>query len=461
MAPLLNMVITECTTHLPPDARVIIAVSGGPDSQCLLDLLARARSATTIHTIIAAGIDHGLRPEAPQELDFAEQLAKLHHIPFERVAVEVPKKGNRMAQARAARYEALRSLAERHGAHFIATGHTATDQAETVLFNLARGAGPRGVSGMAPTQNDLFRPLLAATRDQTLRYALQNHLPHATDPTNEDTAYSRPLLRHEVLPRLQQLNPCSENNINHFARLIREDDQFITQLAQQELHRATSLVGSLHLAPLHTLPGPVLSRVLLLWLARHALPQDRALLHTLQGLITGEETAWKQSVGPGTTLEITQGNLWCDRPHPGYHFTLSCPGDLTIPALPGALKARPLPGHKMRHMLNKSAFNHPWEVAFGLKQLHPERQGFTVRTWQTGDRIQSFGATGHTTLGDLFTNARIPRPLRRLWPLVEWQGELVWVPGLRRGAGLPVTSSSEATAWLQWTGGLWPLKNDE
>ena len=71
MAPLLNMVITECTTHLPPDARVIIAVSGGPDSQCLLDLLARARSATTIHTIIAAGIDHGLRPEAPQELDFS------------------------------------------------------------------------------------------------------------------------------------------------------------------------------------------------------------------------------------------------------------------------------------------------------------------------------------------------------------------------------------------------------
>ena len=461
MDALLNIVTAACNNHLPPRAGLVIAVSGGPDSQCLLDLLARARDASPIGAVVAVGIDHGLRPEAPKELDFAQQLAQSHHIPFERIPVQIPPRGNLMAQARAVRYEALRAVATRHGARFIATGHTATDQAETVLFNLTRGAGPRGVSGMAPTQSDLFRPLLGVSRAQTLNYVHQNKLPHATDPTNEDTTYSRPLLRHEVLPRLHNVNPHSEKNINHFADLIRQDDLFLTQLAQREFEAATSLLGSLRLASLQKLPGPLLSRVLLLWLERHSVHQDRALLHTLQDLIRRGDPAFKQSVGRGTTLELSGGNLWCHRPHPGYHLTLPCPGDLSIPDLPGALSARPLKGDKMRHMLKKSAFNHPWEVAFGIKQLHPEREGFTVRTWQTGDRIQSFGSTGHTTLGDLFTNARIPRPLRRVWPLVEWGGEIVWVPGLRRGAGLPVTPNSEATARLKWAGGLWPLRDEE
>ena len=132
-----RMLSTEL--HLPRGARVLVATSGGPDSQALLDVLASLRAPLGL-VVLAHGVDHGLRESAASELDLAEELARRLEVPFGRSTLRVTEGANLQARARAARYEALGAAAQ--GA-LIATGHHADDRAETVLLRLLRGAGPR------------------------------------------------------------------------------------------------------------------------------------------------------------------------------------------------------------------------------------------------------------------------------------------------------------------------------
>ena len=126
---LLEDVKNHCKKHNIAQCGIIIATSGGPDSQCLLDIAGQLQSTLHLRPIIAVGIDHGLRPEAAQELDLAERLAQKYEIPFERIRVCVPKTGNIMQQAREVRYNALQRIAKKSQIHWVLTGHTATEHA--------------------------------------------------------------------------------------------------------------------------------------------------------------------------------------------------------------------------------------------------------------------------------------------------------------------------------------------
>ena len=149
---------------LPRHARVIVATSGGPDSQALLHLVASLREKNGISAILAVGIDHGLRLEARDELGLAEGLAKSLELPFEPLDVHVSKHGNLLEQARNARYEGLESARRQFEADAILVGHTATDQLETILMRLARGTGPEGIGGIPEVNGYIMRPLLNITR---------------------------------------------------------------------------------------------------------------------------------------------------------------------------------------------------------------------------------------------------------------------------------------------------------
>lgn len=185
---------------------VLVAVSGGPDSIALLHVLARLQRKLRVG-LVAHGVDHGLREEAPAELRMAAEVARSLGVPFTTTKVALEPGSNLQARARKARLEALRTASQREGAQLIATAHHADDRAETVLMRLLRGSGPQGLAALPPRAGDLVRPFVRARRSDILAHLARHHLPHADDPSNRDPRFLRTRVRHEVLPQLEALSP--------------------------------------------------------------------------------------------------------------------------------------------------------------------------------------------------------------------------------------------------------------
>lgn len=205
--------------------RVLCATSGGPDSTALLHVLAWLQKRLG-HVVEAMGIDHGLRPEAAEELNVARQVSESLDVPFHHVRLAVAAGSNLQARARDARHAALQRCATEIGARSIALGHTANDRAETLLLRLLRGSGPRGLGVMPPRapgiagEVPLIRPLLMARRSDVLAHLARHHLPHADDPSNVDRRFLRARVRHELIPLLEDLSPQIVPHLCALAEMI-------------------------------------------------------------------------------------------------------------------------------------------------------------------------------------------------------------------------------------------------
>ena len=237
----------ECA--LERGERVLVAVSGGPDSMALLDALAKLRSKLGFE-IVAHGVDHGLRPEAAAELELAAELARRHDIDFDVTRLSLAAGGNLQARARTARYQALRSAAARAGAARIATAHQADDRAETVLLRLLRGAGPRGLGVLPARDGDRIRPLLRARRADVLAHLQRHGVPFATDPSNESRRFLRVRVRHELMPLLVELSPGIVGHLNALADALCHGHEL---LALDEVLDDTGLKQNVELGRAHRL----------------------------------------------------------------------------------------------------------------------------------------------------------------------------------------------------------------
>jgi len=187
-------------------ARVVVGVSGGPDSMALAHALWILRERLGFEPM-AVGVNHGLRAEAGAELDVAEQFLGGLGMGFERVQVQVGHGGNLMARARDARYGVLREAKERLGAETIAIGHHADDRAETVVIRLLQGAGPGGLAVLPAGTGDVIRPMIRAARADVMLHLERHSVPYSQDPSNRDTRHLRAAVRAEVMPVLQRLSP--------------------------------------------------------------------------------------------------------------------------------------------------------------------------------------------------------------------------------------------------------------
>jgi tRNA(Ile)-lysidine synthase len=213
--------------HLPKNVRVLVATSGGPDSMALLDVLAKLREELGF-SLVAHGVDHGLRAEAAAELDVVEAHAKRLGVVFGRTRVRVEPGGNVQARARDARYAALAVAKKNARASLLATAHHAEDRAETVLMRILRGSGASGLAVLPAIHGDRVRPFIRATRQDVMLHLERHAVPFMQDPSNDDARYLRTRVRHEVLPLLAALDP---NVVAHLCALaddlapLHEDDK--------------------------------------------------------------------------------------------------------------------------------------------------------------------------------------------------------------------------------------------
>ena len=354
-----------------PGEPLLVMLSGGVDSVCLLDV-ARKLGAD----VSALHVNYGLRESADEDERFCRELFPA--LIVERVTLGP---GNVQALAREARY----SLAEKHAIGDYATGHTLSDQAETVLMRLASSPGRRGLLGMAPRRGRLVRPLLEVSRAQTEAHCREAGLSWREDPSNADTRFTRARVRHELLPLLERVAPGAERTIAQTARLLRDEAEALDKL----------LPDTDDLREIAALP-PALGRLVLRRLAG-------APVRTEELLALGDRGGTVSlDVGCGLRAVVEYGRVRFDLGE------LAPPPDPVTLAGPGTVRFG------------------EWEVESGTP--------VTVRSWRPGDRIRTAGGT--KSLQDLFTDRKVPREERPRVPVVESGGEVVCVGDLTRAEGI-------------------------
>ena len=221
-------------------SRLLVGCSGGGDSTALVDILSRVADSFDL-TLAVAHLDHGWRgADADADLERVEFLARSRRLEFFAERVHGPEgSGSREEAARRARLDFFERVADEWEGDAVALGHTADDQVETIVLNLARGSGRRGLGGMRPrsTVGDLMilRPLLGRRRGELRAYADERGLPFSDDPTNDDISLARNRLRHRLLGELLQVNPAAVENISRTAELVREEDDWLEHVASETL----------------------------------------------------------------------------------------------------------------------------------------------------------------------------------------------------------------------------------
>jgi len=246
------------------DRPLLAMLSGGRDSTCLLDV---AVALLGSEAVLALHVNYGLRPEAAAEEQRCRALCARLGTELQVVRTEAAQMegaGNLQAWARDVRYAEAERLAGERDA-LIATGHTASDQVETILYRLAASPGRRALLGMPAAEGRLVRPLLGLSREQTAAYCVAAGLPFSEDASNDDQRFARARVRHGVVPALRAVHPAAESNVLRTAALLREETDLLDSLVDAELGRRDAV----ELARLKEMP-PALARMVVVRLAEQA-----------------------------------------------------------------------------------------------------------------------------------------------------------------------------------------------
>ena len=298
---------------VPDDARVVLAVSGGPDSMALLRGAARLVETDAVGwRLTVAHLDHALRPDSADDARFVADAAAALGVPVELRRVDVAALaaggGGSVEEAgREARYAMLAEVAGRDG--WVATGHTADDAAETVLVNLMRGSGTTGLRGIPARRGRIVRPLLGERRDRLRSLLDAAGVAYRLDPSNEDVAYLRNRVRGELLPLMESIRPGAVGRLVHFAALAAADDELLDDVARAELERRTTGDGEIDW---REPPSRALGRrVLRLAIGAPAPSAERveALLDAAEGPRGGVTI----ELGGGTTASVMQRRIRIER----------------------------------------------------------------------------------------------------------------------------------------------------
>lgn len=410
--------LCQSQSLLPPaGGRVLVAVSGGADSMCLLSLLLAA-GARDGFQVEAAHFDHRIRPESAADAQFVVHWCRSHGVPCHLGSGNIPalaaeRKQGLEETARHFRYRFLEETAQRCGADVIATAHNASDNAETLLLHLLRGTGLAGLGGIAPRRGKLIRPLLTTSRQDIEAYNARHHIPHVEDATNGDTAYTRNFLRHQVMPLLSQRNPNLTDTLCRTAAALRADEAYLSDQAARLAAQATEDALGLRLPAAALAEAPLaLSSRALQQLATRLSPETvlpAAQRSAVLALCRSADPSGKVSLSGGLqALRVYDDLLLAPLPPEDFSpVALAAPGVTDTPLWRFRTELVPCPSGK---------FNQPHSF-----YLVPG--DYVLRPRQGGDRI-TLPARPAKTVKKLLNECKLPRHLRPTLPVVV-QGDRV------------------------------------
>jgi tRNA(Ile)-lysidine synthase len=391
-------------------SRPLTLVSGGTDSVALLRALVQLGGEPVV-----LHVDHGLRGEESRaDAEFVRELCEKLGVRCEVRNIKLEQGANLQERARDERYRLAEEVADELGLRTTAVGHTADDVAETVLMNLARGTGLRGLAGIPPVRGRLVRPLIERRRREVIEYLASLDQPYRTDPTNLTGKYARNRVRLEVLPVLEELYPGAARNLARGATLAREDLEVLEDLAAEVIEeRGAEVVvplGALH---------PVLSRYAVRWaysmLLPEAPPLGSALVEAVLGL-SGEGTRMLDL--PGGVVASVRG---------GEEISLYPRADPFVREEELRAGENHFAGWKIS--VQEVSRYEPEDAARAeVAYLDAARGPYRVRMAHEGDTIRPLGLGGTKKVLRAMMDRKVPRDLRRRTPVVvSTSGEVAWI----------------------------------
>jgi len=417
-SPLKTQLASYLTLILRPGQKLLMAFSGGLDSRVLLELLAELRSGTDFN-LSAMHVHHGLSPNADDWAKFCSDTCAVLNVPIEIVRVSVAKDSGLgvEASARNARYQALLNA----GADYVVLAHHQDDQAETLLLQLLRGAGAKGLSGMAlrDEERHLLRPLLDTTRAELLAFAEQHHLQWITDESNDDISYDRNYCRHEIFPVLGKRFPAAKQTLARSALHLAEAAMLLDELAQMDAGQIDSArcQKQLDLAVLANLSEPRARNLLRWWLTanRQPLPSTIRLKEMLRQLLTAKADA-------DVKIVINNAEGVYLRRYQGFAYLESNNNSLPIALLwQGEAELR-LPDN------SRLIFEKKLGCGIAFKRLGINKLRITHRVG--GERFKPDLTKPTRTLKHLLQEAKMPPWQRERLPLIYCDDVLAVVPGI-------------------------------
>lgn len=443
-----------------PAARLIVGVSGGPDSMALLSVLSALRGKWDLDLLVLY-CHHGLRPEAEEEEIFVKTWSAKWDCPFfsKKLPVRKFKKDEGMSleeAARVLRHRAFEELRREEKADRIVLAHTADDQAEEVLISLIRGAGLGGLAGIPMRRGPFIRPLLRTYRSEILLLLQEQGIPFRVDHSNLDQRFLRARVRHHLLPELRAYSPNILVQLNRTARLLQTDEEFLqektTALAEKLLVPEDSGI-SISREALASLPQALGSRLIQQALLKNSpgLRHIRTshLLSILRAARTGREKGqlplpegrsvlWDRNI-----IRITRGKAKEIGVGQFYH-EIDRPGSLLIRETGDALNFRKI----FLPPFSNPVLKDPQRVQVDLDKI---TWPLVIRNSRPGDRFQPLGMKGSKKVNRFFIDRKVPAQNRPRIPLIFSGGDLIWVAGLEIADSFRLEQFSGEVLEITWT----------
>ncbi|MDX8345976.1 tRNA lysidine(34) synthetase TilS [Rossellomorea sp. YZS02] len=421
--------------------RIVVAVSGGPDSLALLHFLDENKVELGVD-VEAAHLDHMFRGEESfQELLFVREFCNRRHIPFHGERVDVSTEiertnGSLQDKARQIRYGFLKEVMEEVSATKLALGHHGDDQVETILMKLTRGASGAGRAGIPVKRpfagGEIIRPLLSVTKEEIERYCETHGLIPRRDPSNEKEDYTRNRFRKRILPFLKQENPHVHLQFQRFSEELTEDEAYLEELTREKLNKVWNNTGdysTLHIDGFLAMAQPLQRRGinLILNYLYKLRPSSLSSIHIYDvlGILKGKT--------PNASLDLPKGLKVTRAYHTCYfHF-----GDLALTEVPYCYELQVNNRLDIQGGYQFLLYSSPpvLDRAGDVIYLDPSTVSLPlyVRTRRSKDRMKVKGMEGSKKLKALFIDQKIPAHLRDEWPIVvDAENHILWVPGMKK-----------------------------
>ena len=428
-----------------PGDLVLVAVSGGPDSMCLLDVLNGLSDKLDIRLVVAH-YNHGLREsEDENETRLVEKVAESMELPFVTEKAFLLENGSASLEERArdARYGFLEKMRAHYHARRIAVGHNLNDQAETVLMRLLRGSGPSGMAGIPPIRdNRIIRPLIEIKREEIMRYLAAHELPYAIDSSNSNPRHLRNRVRLELLPMMQDYQPRIIEHLGRLSIILRAEDAFLDKQAADWIDREAVQESagpiSVPVLPFKKLPVPLKNRVVRFLLKKiqknlHRIDHDhikmisglahnrnpQAMLDLPNGIIVRKEY---------DSLLFTRGAKNVPR---DFCYTIKGPGTLDMEDIGVNLLIEEMDGGFIpdKGASRSTAYLDAEKLPYPL----------VLRNFRQGDRFIPLGMKGHKKVKNFFIDLKVPSGTRFVTPILTSRDRVVWICGYRIDDGFKVT----------------------
>lgn len=458
LLPVLLSTLSDKSMLIPGDS-VIVAVSGGPDSVTLLDLLYRIRKEWRI-ILHVAHLNHQLRGKASDEdADFVFQLSEKLGLPFHSKITDIKTLARTYRKSleetgRLARQQFLYQIKSQTGATRISLGHTRSDQAETLLLRLLRGSGRTGLGSIRPIREGIWiRPLLNISRLEIETYVTFRNLKTRWDESNSNPKFFRNRIRNELLPYIKSSFSLEiEAVLARTAEILQQEDDLLESQTKDALRR------TIHY---HSEQKIILD--IKAFFGYHISLQRRMIRYVLIELHASSEAISFRpvqrildlllfssgSVQISSKLFAQRADNWLvlGRPAPHYRHRILIPGKTEIPMFGGTLETRVRTKTEIKQSLNNLG---PNRACFDLSKLEGE---LVIRNRRSGDRFQPYGQDGTRKVSDLLIDQKTPSCLRDEIPLLVSAGKIQWVVGLRTAQPAAVTAQTRRILEVVFKGG--------